>query len=774
MEFLGKATWKTLFIFLLLFTASALFPKQQYAHFIAGKLYYDTNGDGKLDGGENTYPNGHIKITGQATQTVTPFDPSTGRYEFNNIPSGWYTVTWLDPPNGYIAPSYRVKTGSGCNVGGNKDANCTSTNDVNDLDIGYYTQASANTISGEVFLDANQNGILDYGEYGYDGWEGGTNKGPATVKATKGNQTVSGQTDGSGNYSITGLGNGNWCVTLKLPTPNSFTETSTDPQCVTITNSGATVDFGIYENENVISGTVFIDSDGNGILDNGEIGYTGGTSVTATSYTNGNIDKQYTVTTYPDGTYSLINLRTDCYTVSIVVPTGYTSTSPNPLTNICVSSNANAPNTNFGINSPVQTYCVSGFNYVDVNANNKYDPGVDTLYAGTGSAQTVTVTNVPNGGTITDTAPITNGSYSQCGLPAGTYTATYNGPPPSYYLTNPAPSIFTLTVGPNCTTSSNTSLCDANDNVVGANYGITNQEHWLQGICADIRSDSSFGFTDLIPSSANCGGTSAPYATITNNTCTNSSGVLFSGNTNPALGGGTANANNWIVGGTQYGEVFSPRMQNAIATSYESLIANIQSAGTPYNLLSNYCTLSDCVLPANLQPGVYEATGPVSMDAAPYTFPVSSGNTSNAYIFLINGSLMFNGSIIDPAGTEDIFSTTGDMTVAPTVGENTVTSLAGDLEGLFTTDGSFIVASQYGIGQHCDANTGKPLDLKLNVQGAVITNAVNTGGSFQMLRDLCNQDLSCPTVTVSNRVDMLLNLPQPSRNTNSLFQEIAP
>lgn len=240
--------------------------------------------------------------------------------------------------------------------------------------------SSSNSISGIVFLDADKDGIQNYGEYGYDGYEAGTFKGPATIKITMGGSTNSTQTDSSGNYSFSGLSNGRWCVSLQIPPLASFIETTTDPQCITVNNSqSATVNFGIYTSKAIISGTVFA----------GGTGYSGA-AVTATSYnSDGSIDKQYSGFTRPDGTYSLINLRADSYTVSLTVPPGYTSTSTNPLTGVSVSGSTNANGINFTMASvafptftPAPTSSLPTFTPVPTNP-----PGSPTL--------TPTITNSP-------------------------------------------------------------------------------------------------------------------------------------------------------------------------------------------------------------------------------------------------------------------------------------------------------------------------------------------------------------------------------------------
>lgn len=128
--------------------------KQQYAagsHFIAGQVFDDTKDadtDSSLDNNDVPYSSGTVQAIGPNPQKnvfqATVYNASRGAYQINNLAAGEYTVTWLDPPAGYLAPSFVVQVGSPCSVGGNPDANCTSTDDVNDLDIGFSPAPACN------------------------------------------------------------------------------------------------------------------------------------------------------------------------------------------------------------------------------------------------------------------------------------------------------------------------------------------------------------------------------------------------------------------------------------------------------------------------------------------------------------------------------------------------------------------------------------------------------------------------------------------------------
>ncbi|HSW87687.1 MAG TPA: SdrD B-like domain-containing protein, partial [Candidatus Saccharimonadales bacterium] len=169
------------------------------------------------------------------------------------------------------------------------------------------------TISGNVFLDTNANGIKNGGENSYTGAN-------ATVVAKNGAQTLSDVTDASGNYSITNtaLENGTWNISLKNGTiPTGYLETTgtTDPQAVTFSgiNSGVTADFGISNAPTyTISGNLYLDKNSNQHDDSGDTANTIPTTVTikdstgTTVSTISNATGTYTSTPLLAGQYSVI------------------------------------------------------------------------------------------------------------------------------------------------------------------------------------------------------------------------------------------------------------------------------------------------------------------------------------------------------------------------------------------------------------------------------------------------------------------------------------
>lgn len=265
-------------------------------------------------------------------------------------------------------------------------------------------------------------------------------------------------------------------------------------------------------------------------------------------------------------------------------------------------------------------------------------------------------------------------------------------------------------------------------------------------------------------------------------------GVVYEGNGTINIGQGQYSPDpyNWLVGGLTYPENFQPVNPTVGRTSYNYMLTTARQSGiTPIDLSGNdpatnqpYCGtgglpgitggLGDCVFENTLPHGIYQANGPLTIDAAGYAFPPNSD-----YIILVNGDLTINGPIYVPVSTNVTFSVSGNIIIGPNVGEANDTSLKPDIEGFYSADQSFIIQSAAPPGQTCQLS-GQPYDKRLNMQGAIITNASLAGGSFQNNRNLCVEDTDCPTFYIQFRLDFLLYSPSFIHHHNSFWQEEAP
>lgn len=498
-----------------------------------------------------------------------------------------------------------------------------------------------------------------------------------------------------------------------------------------------------------ISGDVFVDSNSNGAKDVGESNYAGATLTRRTSATcPGSVAATTTTSVSTTPGYTFSGLLANTYAVTLTVPVSYTNT-----TATCVTR-AVGPSTtaNFGIIStgptptptPAPTYTISGNVFVDDGAGGGTPK--DGIKNGTEGnyilgTSTVQVRSGGCSGTLIGSSSPANGAYSVSSIPAGTYVVCYTTLPSGYQIVNPTtgpPPFFTRTVGPS---------------ISNLNFAIAPAGPWIQSTGTDIRFDNGFNY--YIPSGASCGS----YASL-NGIAT--PGIIFTGGSTANFGGGNASAppRNWVVGGSSYPELFTPSRGNVIRTSYSYINAQIKQAGlTPVDI-SGWCgILNNCVLGAGIPHGLYIANGNMTFSGQgnpkSYTFP--AGN----YVILVHGNLTITSQIHVLNESTVTFIVSGDITVDPTVGEAVTTSVSPDIEGFYSTDGSFFT----GTGS-----------LRLNIAGSVIVNAARTSpaGTFQLQRDLGTGNANCPAFSVQERPDFILNAPNLIKYQNTIYQEVAP
>jgi hypothetical protein len=383
-------------------------------------------------------------------------------------------------------------------------------------------------------------------------------------------------------------------------------------------------------------------------------------------------------------------------------------------------------------------------------------------------------------------------------LAPGQYKATLAIVSP-YRPTTPTSIIFTVgnaSTGNACATP--VGSCDANGNVQGLNFGISDSSVWMQAIGGDITGEyisdpTKGGFDDVIPNPTNVISPNGAYALV-NGTDGTTHGLINTGSDNATFGGAggqEAAAQNWLVGGIgNYSYAYNMPLSNQARTAYANLSYVVSQSNVPHTDLSTIpgCTApaSSCNLPtdpaiiANYFPsGVYTDTvnGNVNLNSAggTYTFP------SGQYVILVNGDLNINTKIIVPKGSFVLFSVSGNINVANTVGEATPTicnlsdDSGCDLEGYYSTDNSFNALSNdaNGAGGNCATPTNP--DFQLNVAGAIVVNATENGGSLNYTtRDMCLYDKQWPAFTITERPDFILNAPAFLMFPRRVWQEVAP
>lgn len=309
---------------------------------ISGTVFIDLDNNGTRQApAEGGIAGVTITVTG-TDDTGSPVTRSTttdtnGNYTFPDLRPGTYTVTQPVQPPG---------TGNGITSAGSAGGTATPVATVPSAISGIVLTASgaastgnnfaeiatAGAIEGRVWLDADNNGVLDAAEAGIAGvaieLRGTDSAGNAVARNTT--------TDAAGRYAFTNLAPGTYLV--REPTqPASTVNGATLPGSIGLTPvgaatavtvlpsavSGITLGANQASRENnfgevptgSISGRVYADNNNNGTPDAGETGYAG-VQITLTGTDDLGRAVNITVTTGADGSYAFPDLRPGTYTLT--------------------------------------------------------------------------------------------------------------------------------------------------------------------------------------------------------------------------------------------------------------------------------------------------------------------------------------------------------------------------------------------------------------------------------------------------------------------------
>jgi len=436
---------------------------------ISGAAYIDANNNGIRDSGEAAIPgvtitlsgttaSGAAVCSGAACTTTTAADGSYGFTGLKNANASGYTITEqvqnTAPLNTYL--DGKVTPGSNC---GACATTTTSPNNIHAIVLnaaqsysGYnFGELSASSIYGAVYHDANNNNVLNPGEAlaGVTLTLSGTDDLGNVV-----NQTT--QTAADGSYDFTNLrpSNGSgYTITETQPAGIGDYSGTTGTQVGTIGGgsvgtaalnvisgivlpSGASgLLYNFRENASGLSGSVYVDDNGNGIRDAGEIGIPGVTVTLSGAASR-------TTTTDANGNYSFDGLVAGSYTLteqaqSTPPLSSYgdgqdkTGTVGGTLGNdvlsaIPLGTSVAATGYLFG-EQPSSS--LTGVAYLDAN-NNGIQDGAEVGISGVAITLSGTTTSGLNVCTLVSCAAATDGSghYAFNGLPSGNYTLVETQP----------------------------------------------------------------------------------------------------------------------------------------------------------------------------------------------------------------------------------------------------------------------------------------------------------------------------------------------------------
>ncbi len=360
---------------------------------ISGTVFLDLNNNGLQNSpGDAGLPNVAVVVSGTddtgtaVTRTLTT--AADGSYSVSDLRPGTYTVSEPTQPAG---------TSNGLTIAGSAGGSVTPPATAPSVISGIVlaTSGAASTgnnfaeipnnglLNGTVWLDSNNNGLIDGSEAGIAGVAielSGIDTAGRTV-------TRSTTTDSSGRYSFASLAPGAYKVnepaqppgtvngsTVPGSTGGTATAVATVPSAISAINLGVGAtssanNFGEVPGAE-ISGSVYADNNNNGVRDGSEAGLSGVTLVLTGTDDLGNA-VSLTVLTGADGSYSFANLRPGTYTVTeptqpagtvngITTPgsSGGTATAPTTAISgigaIVLTPGAKATGNNFGelANSP--------------------------------------------------------------------------------------------------------------------------------------------------------------------------------------------------------------------------------------------------------------------------------------------------------------------------------------------------------------------------------------------------------------------------------------
>jgi uncharacterized repeat protein (TIGR01451 family) len=323
---------------------------------ISGAVYNDVKGNGTIGPEDSGLPGWAVFLDTNGNGALDPGEPAMvtgvpGNYSFTNLGPGTYKVREV-VQNGWMQTSSNlvdIVAGSGDNADG---ASFPGLNFANFQKI---------SVSGQVFNDAIGNGTKDPGDSGLPGL--------TVFLDTNGNGSLdNGEpftvTDPQGSYILTNIGP--FPIVREIPL-GGWQQTTPLPTIVASSGTNQTgIDFGNFA-PFAISGTVYIDQNGNGVRDAGEPGQ-GGWMVVRMNTSNVIIASRITAA---DGSYSFKGLSPGTSRIREVVQASFAQTTTNPA-DIVATSGSIQSGVDFGTFKQVN---ITGQVFKDLNASGSIDAG---------------------------------------------------------------------------------------------------------------------------------------------------------------------------------------------------------------------------------------------------------------------------------------------------------------------------------------------------------------------------------------------------------------
>lgn len=315
----------------------------------------------------------HIEVSGDGGTNWTKIWSKTGQDLINLYGSNTFTTVSIWVPANFITSTFRYR------VRGTQSAGCSYDNNIiiDDIKVTTYPCSNNNlTLGNLVWNDKNGNGIRETGEPGLPNVSVYLYKDDNNDNVADGAAIKTTTTDANGNYTFTGLNNGNYIVGAVIPTGfvKSNAPSNNDPdndvdndnngvnllgpnqggtevRSLAITLAAATepANDGDDANGNLtldiafcpapatnvltLGNMVWNDKNGNGIRETGEPGLPNVTVYLYMDANNDNIADSAairTTTTDANGYYTFTNLNPGNYIVGAIIPTGFVKSNSAP------------------------------------------------------------------------------------------------------------------------------------------------------------------------------------------------------------------------------------------------------------------------------------------------------------------------------------------------------------------------------------------------------------------------------------------------------------
>lgn len=296
---------------------------------VAGYVYLDWNNNGVRDLGEEGIGGVIMTLTGTndlgTSINVTTSSLGDGSWSIGNLRPGTYMVSekqpgsYLDGKDAAGSVGGSVTSDRVANIGLGAGVAATNYN---------FGELLPSSLSGFVFVDLNNNGVMDQGE-------GGIPNVPVSLTGTSdaGAVSLTTQTDNKGFYQFGNLRPGTYALAETQPpiyldgkdALGSAGGTQGADQTTGIA-LGVGVDGTRYDFGEVwpatLTGWVFVDTNDNCLKESNETGI-GGATLTLSGTDDLGAAVTRTTTTAADGSYAFSNLRPGRYAVAETQPAGY-------------------------------------------------------------------------------------------------------------------------------------------------------------------------------------------------------------------------------------------------------------------------------------------------------------------------------------------------------------------------------------------------------------------------------------------------------------------